>query len=1053
MKNKLFKALALILVFNFILGMLIACGDNTEIHSHAFSEAYAYDSDYHWTECECGEKTAEAIHVGGEAGCTEKARCETCGAEYGELEPHSYTEFKTDDKNHWYECVCGAKNGIVDHNYKTAKKDADNHWYECSCGAKSSVSEHEFCLVKFFNADSHWLKCTCGQEAPAASHNLVNLVCGCGYKAPGWDHVHDYNILRCDSEGHWYECSCKEISGKTSHTGGQATCTKAAECEVCTVSYGETVPHEYNIAVITEDAHRYECACGKAQESIAHTFTDGACECGYLQPSAGHVHDYSILKYNEINHWYECVCKVSFTKEAHNGENATCDTRAVCETCQQSYGDFGHKWNSGELTTPNTLDTSGTITYTCEECEEKKNEIVAPGVTVTTRADLEFAIAEVAWAYYFKGEKMQYDSVALSAIGNHYGGTCRHTREASPEFGTSDTTIYSVCTGFPTKVYLEAFDRYIWENKVSPNGVLTMWFWLASDNQSEENFIDYYETSVDPITENDRDTALVRWMDFEKYVTDESEELKYAYALGTFDSTAFGDWYEGGNLEFRKEADGENYSYYLDGRKISAAEAKLLVFDYVSKKQDGEYVNLRPGDLFTEDTHTLMYIGNGYVLDCMGYKYDISLGEDAVEAAGIRNRKTVENILMKDATSDYILSRPLNYYAKDYDGDPGNDIIKFNGESVEMTEATESRLEYPAMEIDRTVDITPYGTAAKDGTVTYSIKITNNTNEEKYSAWRKKFESGYAGENYDGLVVTETIPEGTAFVSASTGYELDNGVLRWTVNVPVGACVEITYTVKVTAEVGSIIVSDGGTVANIPSNSISNRVGYPKFTEAQTETLVGIINSNPEEWKTLYGTDLDFAEGIYRAIGAEIDLPTLEAVIENLFTPTYFEKQISMTAYYEDKDIPIVMYVPQDEVSDEYAIVKDMLVDRYFGGYRMFSADLEKFKEQGISDYDFREELDKMILEFSFDYLEVGDILVYATAKNRTDTELTSELASSRILVYAGNETFLEMNSEGIGALYSGEDAEKILSSSFKSTNDLFFLLRPSEAVELSDKG
>ena len=64
-----------------------------------------------------------------------------------------------------------------------------------------------------------------------------------------------------------------------------------------------------------------------------------------------------------------------------------------------------------------------------------------------------------------------------------------------------------------------------------------------------------------------------------------------------------------------------------------------------------------------------------------------------------------------------------------------------------------------------------------------------------------------------------------------------------------------------------------------------------------------------------------------------------------------------------------------------------------------------------------------------------------------------SETGSTRILVYAGNETFLEMNSEGIAALYSGEDAEKILSSSFKSTNDLFFLLRPSEAVELSSNG
>ena len=116
----------------------------------------------------------------------------------------------------------------------------------------------------------------------------------------------------------------------------------------------------------------------------------------------------------------------------------------------------------------------------------------------------------------------------------------------------------------------------------------------------------------------------------------------------------------------------------------------------------------------------------------------------------------------------------------------------------------------------------------------------------------------------------------------------------------------------------------------------------------------------------------------------------------------------------------------------------------------MFSADLERFKEQGIDNYDFPTELDKMILEFSFDYLEVGDILVYATAKNRGNTDLTSEIASASVLIYVGNGTFIEMTSAGVGAVYSGEAAEKILSSSFKITNDLFFLLRPSQVCEVA---
>ena len=1019
MKITFSKIISIILIVSFALSTLAAC----KVHEHEFSKSLARDENTHWSFCECGQVSEKQAHTGGESTCTEKAKCEICNAEYGELKPHNFE---------WY------------------KKNEDSHWHFCSdCQATGQPDVHNFTFVTYYDASYHWLQCICGQKQGRIEHELVNLVCFCGYKAPGWDHVHSFDTLRFDYDGHWYECECMEVTEKVTHTGGNATCTTYAECEVCTISYGELANHEYNIVRITENEHTYECVCGKSQDAVAHNLSSGVCECGY-ESQAGHVHEFNIPRYNNASHWYECDCKVSSAYEAHTGGNATCEKKAVCEICQQSYGEISHKWNNGELTVPSTIDKTGIITYTCSDCKEKRPEVLAMGTDVTTRRDLEAGIAEVAWSYYLKGVKMQYDSISLSAISNHYGGTCRHTRNVSPEFGTSDTTIYSVCTGFPTKVYYEAINRNLWESKVTPNGIITMWHWLASDNQAEEGFANYYDTTPDPITENDRDLAIARWIDYEKYIVDEEGELKYANALGTFESSAFVDWCEDGALEFVKDEATGTYSYYLDGEMVTPDKVKLLLRAYLVEKENGDYVHLRPGDLFTEDTHTLLYVGYGYVLDCSGEKYNISSGVDSVEKNGaIFNRHTVEEVLMKRCTSDYVLTRPLDYYATDYDGNPGNDIIKFDGESIELSEATLSRIEYPAMEIDRTVDITPYGTAEKDGTVTYSIKISNKTNESKYRSWKRNYIAGYVGEAYENLLVTETISEGTEFVSASEGYTLENGILSWNIDVAVGECVEITYTVKVTAEVGSTIISGSGMVAGIPSNSISNKVGYSKLDSAQIEILNEIINSSCENWDTLYGTDLDFAEGIYKAMGANIELPSLEVLIEKLFTPTYFEKIYSMNIFYKDKETPIVMYVPQAEVSDEYKIVHEMLVDRYFGGYRMFSADVEKFLEVGIMDYDFHEELDKMILEFSFDYLEVGDILVYATANDRSNTDMTSELSSYRILIYAGNETFIEMNESGVGAIYSDADAKQIISSSFKKTNDLFFLLRPSEAVEV----
>jgi len=392
----------------------------------------------------------------------------------------------------------------------------------------------------------------------------------------------------------------------------------------------------------------------------------------------------------------------------------------------------------------------------------------------------------------------------------------------------------------------------------------------------------------------------------------------------------------------------------------------------------------------------------------------------------------------------------LDYYTKDYDGDPGNDIIKFNGEAIEISEATKSRMEYPAMEIDRTVDITPYGTAEQGGTLSYTVKVSNKSNESNYQIWMRVEDAEYDSVDYKNVVITERIPNGTELISASAGYTLADGVLSWTVNIGAGETAEISYTVRVTAEVGSVITNDGGMVARIPSNSISNQVGCSKLTGAQKKALAEISKTNIAEWSKLYGTDLAFAEKIYARLGITLEVPTVEELVKNLFTPTLFEKQLSMTFYYNDKNDPIVMFVPQKEVGAQYLAARSMVLDRYYGGYRFFAADLEKFKEQGMNGYDFPTELDKTILEFQFDYLEAGDIIVYATAENRTNIGMTGKLASTRILVYVGNNTLMEMSSSGVGALYTGAEAQAVLDASFKNTNDIFFLLRPSLTMNLA---
>ena len=62
---------------------------------HTWDEGWSHDATHHWRVCSvCGEKGDVAAHAGGTATCSSKATCETCGEEYGKLDPsrHEHTE-------------------------------------------------------------------------------------------------------------------------------------------------------------------------------------------------------------------------------------------------------------------------------------------------------------------------------------------------------------------------------------------------------------------------------------------------------------------------------------------------------------------------------------------------------------------------------------------------------------------------------------------------------------------------------------------------------------------------------------------------------------------------------------------------------------------------------------------------------------------------------------------------------------------------------------------------------------------------------------------------
>jgi hypothetical protein len=88
-------------------------------------------------------------------------------------------------------------------------------------------------------------------------------------------HEHDFGSeLKVSDTAHWVECECGERKNIEAHTGGTATCTNKAVCEVCGFGYGETEAHVFNCRRVTEE---YIATAASCTSKLKYYFS---CDCG-----------------------------------------------------------------------------------------------------------------------------------------------------------------------------------------------------------------------------------------------------------------------------------------------------------------------------------------------------------------------------------------------------------------------------------------------------------------------------------------------------------------------------------------------------------------------------------------------------------------------------------------------------------------------------------------------------------------------------------------------------------------------------------------------------
>ena len=271
-------------------------GTSIAKNAHNPASVWTTDETDHWKECQtvgCGNIIDKAHHSGGEATCVNKAICEVCKIEYGDV-------------------------------------DATNHKNTEIRGATDPT-----CCEAGYTGDKWCTDCNTKIESGSEISSTGN-------------HTDVDGKWESDGTNHWHTCYFGTKFDITAHNGGEATCKSPAECSECGHSYGPldannhkgtTYLKNQKEATCFEEGYTGDIYCSDCNEKIA----DG-------QSIAKNAHNpASVWTTNEHDHWKECQtvgCGNVIDKAAHSGGEATCVSKAVCEVCKAQYGDVAQPTTS-----------------------------------------------------------------------------------------------------------------------------------------------------------------------------------------------------------------------------------------------------------------------------------------------------------------------------------------------------------------------------------------------------------------------------------------------------------------------------------------------------------------------------------------------------------------------------------------------------------------------------------------------------------------------------------------------------------------------------------
>ena len=293
------------------------CGEPcTEWYSYHSGDGTVSVHSPYCSSCSVIAKAAESpcTPVEGTATCMDAARCSVCGSPdwIGSApDPNAHG-----DMSRWL--------------YASPTQHSR---YCLDCGANDEYEDH------------YGGTATCSKRAICEG-------CGGSYGELSTEHAMSEweSISTTQHRKHCTLCWAVETIIYEDHYGGTATCWELAVCEGCGEPYGDYDfdNHDWgDWEGFSSSTHIRVCHDCDAEEEAPHTGGDGSClpiceVCGwnYLDNDGKHGEMSEWWYTNGTQHYRHClVCGRGEEYAPHSGGTATCVRQAVCEDCDERYGE------------------------------------------------------------------------------------------------------------------------------------------------------------------------------------------------------------------------------------------------------------------------------------------------------------------------------------------------------------------------------------------------------------------------------------------------------------------------------------------------------------------------------------------------------------------------------------------------------------------------------------------------------------------------------------------------------------------------------------------